>query len=83
MAETNKELLLSAGWTIEDGWLCNPKLNGEKVFEVEHVELMDRYELFMRISNSAFNAGSRWQREDSKDYLKRQLQSLAKKVDKW
>jgi len=87
VAETNSELLRQAGWSFKDGWWCNPKLHDEGVFQPEDVNDWTLEQLFNIITATAFNAGSRWQRQDLKERVKKQVDQMAKhakkSIDKW
>jgi hypothetical protein len=78
---TNLELLTEAGWYELDGWMCDPKLDGEEVFLIKDIEDHSLPVLFATISSSAFNRGSRWQKQDMKDTLKQRIISIANNID--
>lgn len=81
--QANTNLLMNAGWFVEDGWWCNPRLKGEKVFLVNEVDKYTLSELLQIVTASAFNNGTRWMRKESSEKLRAQLSKLAKTVDKW
>lgn len=81
---TNTELLKEAGWFEKDGWLCNPKLNGEAVFKLDctdnHFGDIDNKPLswvLAVISATAFNAGSRWQHDRQ---LEQEVRNLKQRI---
>lgn len=77
----NKELLLKMGFFERDGWLCNPKLDGQAVFKIDDPDFGCENETLAEMSShmtaAAFNAGSRWQREDMKKMLAAKLRREA------
>lgn len=82
----NISLLKEMGFFEKDGWLCNPKLEGEAIFKIGDpvygAEDKPLSWVMSVISASAFNAGTRWQEEDSKNQLVKELEGMIKKIKK-
>lgn len=66
---TNTEMLKAAGWITLDGYLCNPELHYEPVFEVDRVDDIPLYRLFATITLTAVNYGFREAKEEYKPKL--------------
>ena len=74
---TNQELLLAAGWFVEDQWWCSPVLNNEKTFHVsEKVNNLPLETLIRRISVVARDYGYHEGRKDGKAFLIQELEGL-------
>ena len=76
---TNTQTLKSWGFYEKDGWLCSPKLK-EEFFHIADVEAKDMSDIIEVITSSSFNAGSRWQCEESKIQLVRELEGIIKNI---
>lgn len=81
----NIEFLKAAGFFERDGWLCNPKLNGEAIFKLGDpnygVEDKPMSWIFSVISATAFNTGCRYQREESKKAMINKLQDFIQEIN--
>ena len=79
---TNIEMIKSWGFFEKDGWLCSPKLNGEAVFQIEKVDEWSMSYIIEVLQAVSFNAGSRWQRAESKTQLVSRFKSFIRKIEK-
>lgn len=88
---TNRELLELLGFYERDGWMCHSSIkvpNGgaddDKIFKCDNgpygYEGKSTDWIAQAFSTSAFNAGSRWQRTESKRELACQLRDMADKI---
>lgn len=82
-----KELLLSMGFVELDGWYVNPFMHwedpkGEAIIQVEELDDLTHRQVLQRITAASFNAGSRWQRSESKEDIVRTLEKLIKDIKK-
>ena len=80
----NIEFLKAAGFFEKDGWLCNPKLNGEAIFKLGDatygVENKSMDWILSVISATAFNAGTCWSRVEERKNLIAQLEDMIKEL---
>lgn len=76
-----KKDLGSLGW-----WYCNPANNGEEVFQVGTFENKPIDYILKVLHATSFNAGCRWQREESKrqhtEFLESETKKLVRKFSK-
>ncbi len=79
---TNTETLKSWGFFEKDGWLCSPNINNEQFFQIGQIDDKEMSYLMECITAISFNAGSRWQREESKKVLIQDLENIVKKMKK-
>jgi hypothetical protein len=81
----NRALLEEMGFFERDGWLCNPKLNGEAIFKINdpvyNFETADLKWLLAVITATASNSGSRWGRDNERANLARELLSMADELN--
>jgi hypothetical protein len=73
----NSDVLIAAGWQIvvahDKRWFANPKLDNEPVFIVDDVDSMDTSMFLAIVTATAFNNGTRWQRNQTKNHIKERL----------
>lgn len=79
---SNLELLKSWGFFENEGWLCNPKIEGEPIFQVEKINDYEMKYIVEVISATAFNAGSRWKEKEMKQSIVKELEKTMKKIKK-
>lgn len=76
----NREFLEQMGFFESDGWMCNPKLDGEKVFKLDcklfGFEDKPLTWVVDVITATAINYGIRYAKEKERKLLANQLKAL-------